>query len=107
MVSESTLFCKFNPARLLNLRDRLEFVSLEKDDVLFREGDSIDSFFILAHGELIERTSADAQGHLIRRTVFELNPGSEQSGSLQMRFAHPQWLPPHAVASSSSPKMPS
>jgi CRP-like cAMP-binding protein len=50
MVSESALFHRFNPARLLNLRDTLKFVALEAGDVLFNEGDSIDSFFLLVPG---------------------------------------------------------
>jgi lysophospholipid hydrolase len=75
MVSESTLFHKFNSARLLNLRDQLEFVNLEPGDVLFNEGDAIDSLFILVHGELHERSSFDSKVLTINRTDFEANPG--------------------------------
>jgi CRP-like cAMP-binding protein len=74
MVSESALFHRFNPARLLDLRDTLEFVALEAGDVLFNEGDSIDSFFLLVHGELDERSSPDSRSHSITRPDFELNP---------------------------------
>ena len=75
MVSESTLFHNFNPARLLNLRDQLEFVRLEPGEVLFNEGESIDSLFILVDGELNECGSPDSRVLAIKRTDFEANPG--------------------------------
>lgn len=74
LISECRLFKAFNPARLINLRENLELVFLHAGDTLYAEGDSIDSFYLLIEGELIEKRESESDERRYKSSDFESNP---------------------------------